>query len=156
MEKVDYIIRADYLLTMEGDLSVIRDGAVAVTGGIITDAGTFPDISSKYTSEKILEGKNKVVFPGLINTHTHAAMVYFRGLADDLPLQDWLEKHIWPAEMKWLTAEFVNDAIELACLEMLREGVTTYTDMYFYQNIAGNKLEQIGMRGVLGSGVRRP
>jgi 5-methylthioadenosine/S-adenosylhomocysteine deaminase len=80
-------------------------------------------------------------------------MVYFRGIADDLPLQEWLEKHIWPNEMKWLTAEFVDDAIELACLEMLKSGVTTYADMYFYQNIAGKKLEKIGMRGVLGSGI---
>jgi len=153
MNKVDYIIKADYLLTMEGDLSVIRDGAVAITGRTITDIGTFPDISKKYSSEKILDGKNKVVFPGLINTHTHAAMVYFRGLADDLPLQEWLEKHIWPAEGKWMTSEFVNDAIELACLEMLKAGITTYTDMYFYQDTAGKKLGKIGMRGVLGAGI---
>ncbi len=153
MEKVDYIVRADYLLTMEGDLSVITDGAVAVTRSIITDAGTFGDISNKYTSDNIIDGKNKVLMPGLINTHTHAAMVYFRGLADDMPLQDWLEKHIWPVEMKWLTAEFVDDAIELACLEMLKSGVTTYTDQYFYQDVAGRKLDKIGMRGILGSGV---
>ncbi|GBD97867.1 MAG TPA: amidohydrolase [Nitrospirae bacterium] len=153
MEKVDLIVRADYLITMEGDLSVINDGAVAVTGSTITDVGTFSDISGRYTSEKIIEGKKKVVFPGLINTHTHAAMVYFRGLADDLPLQEWLEKHIWPNEMKWLSSEFVNDAVELACLEMLKAGVTTYADMYFYEDTAARKLEKIGMRGVLGSGV---
>lgn len=153
MQKVDYIIKADYLLTIEGDLDVIRDGAVAVTGRDITDAGTFADISKKYTSEKILEGTNRVVFPGLINTHTHAAMVYFRGIADDLPLQVWLEQHIWPNEMKWLTSELVNDAVELAALEMLKGGVTTYSDMYFYQNTAGKKLEKIGMRGILGLGI---
>ncbi|MBI4683344.1 MAG: amidohydrolase family protein, partial [Nitrospirae bacterium] len=153
MQKVDYIIKADYLLTMEGDLSVIRDGAVAVTESDITDVGTFQDISSKYTSHNTVDGKNKVVFPGFINTHTHAAMVYFRGIADDLPLQVWLEQHIWPNEMKWLSSEFVADAIELACLEMLKAGVTTYSDMYFYQNTAGQKLEKIGMRGVLGSGI---
>jgi len=153
MEKVDFIIRAEYLLTMEDDLSVIRDGAVAVKGSIIKGVGTFAEISKQYTSEKILDGKGKVVFPGLINTHTHAAMVYFRGLADDLPLQEWLEKHIWPNEMKWLTSEFVDDAIELACLEMLKAGVTTYADMYFFEDTAGRKLEKIGMRGVLGSGI---
>jgi len=153
MEKADFIIRADYLLTMEGDLTVIKDGAVAVNGKNITDTWTFADISKKYTSDKISDGKNKVLFPGLINTHTHAAMVYFRGLADDLPLQEWLEKHIWPAEGKWMTSEFVGDAVELACLEMLKAGVTTYTDMYFFQDTAGKKLEKIGMRGVLGAGV---
>ncbi|MBI5099276.1 MAG: amidohydrolase family protein [Nitrospirae bacterium] len=153
MQNVDYIIRADYLLTMEGDLSVIKDGAVAVTGSDIIDAGIFADISKKYTSQKLLSGKNKVVFPGLINTHTHAAMVYFRGLADDLPLMEWLQNHIWPAEGKWMNEDFVNDAVELACLEMLKAGVTTYTDMYFFQDTAGKKLEKLGMRGVLGAGV---
>jgi 5-methylthioadenosine/S-adenosylhomocysteine deaminase len=153
MEKVDFIIKAEYLLTMEDDLSVIKDGAVAVKDSIIKGVGTFAEISRQYTSEKVLDGKGKVVFPGLINTHTHAAMVYFRGLADDLPLQEWLEKHIWPNEMKWLTSEFVDDAIELACLEMLKAGVTTYADMYFFEDTAGRKLEKIGMRGVLGSGI---
>jgi 5-methylthioadenosine/S-adenosylhomocysteine deaminase len=153
MKQVDYILRADYLLTMAGDLAVIEDGAVAVTGSDITDVGKFADISMQYNAGKILGGAERVIFPGLVNTHTHAAMVYFRGLADDLPLQEWLEKYIWPAEMKWLTAEFVDDAIELACLEMLKAGVTTYADMYFYQEIAGKKLESIGMRGVLGSGI---
>jgi len=153
MQKADYILKADHLLTMEGDLSVITDGAVAVTADTISDVGTFQDISSKYSSDNIIEGKNRVIFPGLINTHTHAAMVYFRGLADDLPLHEWLEKHIWPAEMNWLTADFVSDAIELACLEMLKGGVTTYTDMYFYQKVAAEKLQDIGMRGVLGSGI---
>ena len=153
MQKADYILKADYLLTMEGDLSVITDGAVAVTADTISDAGTFQDISSKYSSDNIIDGKSKVIFPGLINTHTHAAMVYFRGLADDLPLQDWLEKHIWPAEGKWMSAEFVKDAVSLACLEMLRSGVTTYTDQYFFQSVAAKKVSKIGMRGVLGAGV---
>ncbi len=153
MQKVDYIIKADHVITMDGDLSVISDGAVAVNGDSITAVGTFDDVSAQFNSDNILGGKDKAVFPGLINTHTHAAMVYFRGLADDLPLMEWLEKHIWPAEFKWLTAEFVDDAIELACLEMLKAGVTTYTDMYFYQGVAAKKLEQIGMRGLLCSGV---
>ena len=153
MQNVDYIIRADYLLTMEGDLSVIKDGAVAVTGSDIIDAGTFTNISKKYISQRTTDGKNKALFPGLINTHTHAAMVYFRGLADDLPLMEWLQNHIWPAEGKWMNEDFVGDAVELACLEMLKAGVTTYADMYFFQNIAGKKLEKIGMRGVLGAGI---
>ncbi len=153
MEKVDYIIRADYLLTMEGEPAVIRDGAVAVTGSAIAAAGTFAEISQNYSSDTVLAGEDRVVFPGLINAHTHAAMVYFRGIADDLPLQEWLEQHIWPNEMKWMSPEFVDNAIELACLEMLKGGITTYSDMYFYQNIAAEKLENIGMRGVLGAGI---
>jgi 5-methylthioadenosine/S-adenosylhomocysteine deaminase len=153
METVDYILKADYLLTMEDDFRVIRDGALAVKKGVIADVESFSNISNRYTAPKTLGGKDCVIIPGLINTHTHAAMVYFRGLADDLPLQDWLEKHIWPNEMKWLTPEFTADAVELACIEMLKAGVTTYADMYFFEDIAGKKLEQIGMRGVLGSGI---
>jgi 5-methylthioadenosine/S-adenosylhomocysteine deaminase len=153
LEKVDHIIRADHVLTMEGGQDVIPDGAVAVSGSIIRDVGTFSDISGKYSSEKVSEGRNRLVFPGFVNTHTHAPMVYFRGLADDLPLHEWLEKHIWPAETKWLTEEFVSDSVELACLEMLKAGVTTYTDQYFYQDTAGRKIEKIGMRGVLGAGI---
>ncbi len=153
MQKVDYIIKAEHLITMDGNLPVISDGAVAVNGDSIVSVGTFHEVSSEFNSDIVLGGNDKVVFPGLINTHTHAAMVYFRGLADDLPLMEWLEKHIWPAEFKWLTAEFVNDAIELACLEMLKAGVTTYTDMYLYQDIAAKKVDQIGMRGLICSGV---
>ena len=151
--QADYIIKADYLLTMEGDLSVINNGAVAVHGDTIAAVGTFDDIGQSYTSDNIIGVTDKVLMLGLINTHTHAAMVYFRGLADDLPLMEWLEKHIWPAEFKWLTAEFVDDAIELACLEMLKSGVTTYADMYLYQGIAARKVEKIGMRGLLCSGI---
>jgi 5-methylthioadenosine/S-adenosylhomocysteine deaminase len=153
MEKADYILRGDYLLTMEGDLSVIEDGAVAVSGDTIVDAGSYTDISQKYSAKKEIGGKDRVIFPGLVNTHTHAAMVYFRGLADDLPLMEWLEQHIWPAEMQWLTEGFVSDAIELACLEMLKSGVTTYTDMYFFQGTAAKKIQETGMRAVLGSGI---
>ncbi len=153
MNKADYILRADYLLTMENDIAVIEDGAVAVSGSSIAAAGTFADISARFTSENISDGTNRVIFPGLINTHTHAAMVYFRGLADDLPLQEWLEKHIWPSEMKWMSADFVSDAVELASLEMLKAGVTTYADMYFFQAAAAERLEKTGMRAVLGAGV---
>jgi 5-methylthioadenosine/S-adenosylhomocysteine deaminase len=153
MKNVDYIIKADYILTMEDGLPVIEGGAIAIRNGRVIDVGNSQDILQRYTSERTIGGSGRVVFPGLINTHTHAAMVYFRGLADDLPLQEWLEKYIWPNEMKWLTPEFVDDAIELASLEMLKAGVTTYADMYFFQTVAGKKLEKIGMRAVLGTGI---
>ncbi|HBR22393.1 MAG TPA: S-adenosylhomocysteine deaminase, partial [Nitrospiraceae bacterium] len=101
----------------------------------------------------IPEGKGRAVLPGLINTHTHAAMVYFRGLADDLPLKEWLERHIWPAENHWLSPEFISDAVELACLEMLEAGVTTYNDMYFFGDSAAIATKKIGMRAVLRVGI---
>jgi len=153
MQNVDYIICGDYVLPMDEGFTVIKDGAIAVSGTNILEVGTSKEISKKYASEAIIMGEGKAVFPGLINTHTHAAMVYFRGIADDLPLKEWLENHIWPAENRWLGPEFISDAIELACLEMLKGGVTTYNDMYFYEDAAGKVTKKIGMRAVLGVGI---
>ncbi|MGD1076345.1 MAG: amidohydrolase family protein [Thermodesulfovibrionales bacterium] len=155
MEKksVDCIVHAEHVLPMDEAFRVINDGAVAVDKGMILDVGSHDAILQKYRAEKIIGGKHRVVIPGLINTHTHAAMVYFRGLADDLPLKEWLEGHIWPAESRWLSAEFVSDATELACLEMLKGGITTYNDMYFFGDAAGVVTKRMGMRAVLGVGV---
>ncbi len=153
MQNVDYIISADYILPMDENLTVIREGAVAVKDTRISDVGPSKEIFQKYTSGAVINGKGKVVFPGLINTHTHAAMVYFRGIADDQPLKEWLENHIWPAENTWLSPEFISDAIGLACLEMLKGGVTAYNDMYFYEDAAAGTTKRIGMRAVLGAGI---
>lgn len=153
MQSIDYIIHADYILPMNEDLTVIRDGAVAVQGTRILKVGSSQEISKQYAPRARINGKHKVVFPGLINTHTHAAMVFFRGIADDLPLKEWLENHLWPLENKWLSPDFISDAVELACLEMLKGGVTTYNDMYFYEDAAGEATKKIGMRAVLGAGI---
>lgn len=138
---------------MDDPLSVIKDGAVAINGNKILELGASHEILNKYISGNVMKGEGKMVLPGLINTHTHAAMVYFRGIADDLPLSDWLNNHVWPAENRWLSPEFVSDAVELACLEMLKGGITTYNDMYFFEDAAGEASKKIGMRAVLGSGI---
>jgi 5-methylthioadenosine/S-adenosylhomocysteine deaminase len=153
MQDIDYIVHADYVLPMNEDLAVIKDGAVAVLGNRILRVGSSQEISNLYNPRVRIDGKHKVVFPGLINTHTHAAMVFFRGIADDLPLKEWLENHIWPLENKWLSRDFISDAVGLACLEMLKGGVTTYNDMYFYEDAAGKATKKIGMRAVLGAGI---
>ncbi|HAK88233.1 MAG: S-adenosylhomocysteine deaminase [Nitrospirae bacterium GWB2_47_37] len=153
MQPVDYIIRGDYVITMNEKLDVIRNGSVAVKGEKIIDIGGSDAILKKYSSGNVIEGRDRIVMPGLINTHTHAAMVYFRGLADDMPLKDWLEKHIWPAENRWLSPEFVFDATKLACLEMLRGGVTAYNDMYFFGGSVAASTKEIGMRAVIGAGI---
>ncbi|MEW6162638.1 MAG: amidohydrolase family protein [Nitrospirota bacterium] len=153
MQSADYIIHADYVLPMDERLTVIRDGAIAVKGTQILEVGTSEGIFRKYASRAIINGRENVVFPGLINTHTHAAMVYFRGIADDLPLREWLENHVWPAENRWLSPGFISDAVELACLEMLKGGVTTYNDMYFYEDAAAEATKKVGMRAVLGAGI---
>jgi 5-methylthioadenosine/S-adenosylhomocysteine deaminase len=150
---VDHILCGDYVLPMDESFTIIEKGAVAVKGNEILEVGASDKLLKKYISVDIRKGDGKLVLPGLVNTHTHAAMVYFRGIADDLPLTDWLNKHIWPAENKWLSPQFVSDAIELACLEMLRGGVTTYNDMYFFEDAAGAACKRIGMRAVLGSGI---
>ncbi|MCL5421818.1 MAG: amidohydrolase family protein, partial [Nitrospirae bacterium] len=152
-KKVDCLVRADYVLPVDTGSTVITDGAVAVSDGKIANVGKYEKIISEYDAMNILGGSGRVVIPGLINTHTHAAMVYFRGLADDLPLKEWLDNHIWPAEARWLSPEFISDAIELACLEMLKAGITTYNDMYFFGDAVGAATKRMGMRAVLGVGI---
>ena len=153
MEPVDYIISGDYILTVNQSNELIRNGAIAIKDGIIIAIGSTDAIFHKYSAKEVIYGQGRAVMPGFVNTHTHAAMVYFRGLSDDLPLKDWLEKHIWPAENRWLSPEFIYDALGLACLEMLSAGITTYHDMYFFGDAAAQKTKELGMRAVLGVGI---
>lgn len=149
----DLIVTADYVLKMDREQTVIENGAIAVKDKKIIGVGTEEEIAGKYSPAKTIGGAGKAAFPGLVNTHTHAAMVYFRGLADDLPLDIWLREHIWPAEEKWLSDEFVFDAAELACIEMLKAGVTLFNDMYFFSDAVGRATKKTGMRAVLGAGI---
>ena len=150
--EVDIIVEARYLLPMT-DTDVISDAAMAVKDGLIVEVGKKEDILSRYEPNNLLGGNNRAVLPGFVNTHTHAAMVYFRGLADDLPLKQWLEEHIWPAESRMLSPEFCRDATELACLEMISSGVTLFNDMYFYEDASAEAIKKAGLRAVLGAGV---
>lgn len=138
---------------MDEQASVIESGALAVSDGLIVGVGAQDDIFAHYASDSVIGGSWMALMPGFVNTHTHAAMVYMRGMADDMPLMQWLENHIWPAEGRWMSAEFVADAVELACLEMLKAGVTTFCDMYFFQDMAAEAARSMGMRAVLTSGV---
>jgi 5-methylthioadenosine/S-adenosylhomocysteine deaminase len=151
--EVDIIVKADHVMKMDADLAVVQEGAVAVKDGRIVAVGPAAEILGKYFSLQILGGKGFVVFPGLVNTHTHAAMVYFRGLEDDLHLKTWLEEYIWPVEDRWLSHEFVKDAAELACLEMLKAGITLFNDMYFYGDAVAQSTRKLGMRAVIGAGI---
>lgn len=151
--RADLIICGDYVLTMNSAMEVVKNGAVAVLDKKIVDVDTSEEILKKYESSEIISGEGRVLMPGFVNTHNHAAMVYFRGLADDLPLKEWLEGHIWPAEGRWLGPEFVADAVELACLEMLKSGTTTFSDMYFFADSTARSSKGMGMRAVIGAGV---
>ena len=153
MKQADCIITADHVLTMDQDLRVVQNGAIAVRDKKIIAVGPGDELLRTYSPAQTIRGDGKVAFPGLVNTHTHAAMVYFRGLADDLPLKVWLEEHVWPAEGRWLSPEFVYDAVELACLEMLTAGITTYADMYFFSDSGARAAKKIGMRALIGAGI---
>jgi 5-methylthioadenosine/S-adenosylhomocysteine deaminase len=151
--EADIIIKADHVLTMDSGLTVVENGAVAIKDGRIAAVGRAGDIGKKYSSKKIIGGDGFAAFPGLVNTHTHSPMVFFRGLADDLPLKNWLEEHIWPAENTWLSPEFVEDAVRLACLEMIKAGITVFNDMYFYGDAIARTAKKIGLRAVVGAGI---
>ncbi len=152
-EKADLIVTAHYVVTMDAQQHLIQDGAVAVHGERIAAVGPRADIDRRFEAAKRIDRGDSILMPGLINTHTHAAMSLFRGIADDMNLQDWLNKFIFPAEKKNVTPEFVRWGTRLACLEMLRGGITTYTDMYYFEDTVASTTREAGMRGVLGETI---
>lgn len=151
--RVDLMVRGGTIVTMDGTRRVIEDGAVAVSGGRIKAVGTRADIEAKYTAAETIDATGKVVIPGLINGHTHVPMTLFRGLADDLDLQEWLTKYIFPAEAKNVTEEFVRVGTRLGLAEMIRGGTTTYCDMYYFEDAIADETARAGMRGVLGETI---
>jgi 5-methylthioadenosine/S-adenosylhomocysteine deaminase len=149
-----FIVRAQYLITMNKKEQIIENGAVVVKNGRIADIGEFGEILKKYKEQIPIYGNShSALMPGFINTHTHAAMVLFRGIADDLPLKQWLTEHIWPREAKFLSEEFVYDGTLLACLEMLKSGTTTFSDMYFFTESIAKAAKDAGIKAVVGQGV---
>jgi 5-methylthioadenosine/S-adenosylhomocysteine deaminase len=152
-EPVDTLISARYVVTMDGQRRVIENGAIAIRGERIVEVGTKADLDRKYQPKSRIDEPASLIAPGLINTHTHAPMSLFRGIADDLGLQEWLEKYIFPAEAKNVNPEFVRWGTRLACLEMLLSGTTTYTDMYYFEDVIAEESKAIGMRAVLGQTV---
>jgi 5-methylthioadenosine/S-adenosylhomocysteine deaminase len=153
LEKVDIIISGCLIVTVNKNFDVFPQGSIAIKNNQIVAVGPQVAVEKEYQANQVIDGKDKLALPGLINTHTHAAMVYFRGLADDLPLKEWLEKHIWPAEARFVSEKFIRQAIKLAALEMLKSGTTAFCDMYFAEHAAAEELEEIGLRAFLGEGV---
>ncbi len=142
----DLAILGKYILPMDKKLSIINDGVVLVREGKVMVVDKQKSL--KYKAKEIIDAKNSIVMPGLINTHTHAAMSYFRGLADDLSLGEWLENNIWPAERKNVNENFVQKATELACMEMIKSGTTCFNDMYFFTRKTLEVSEMCGIRAV--------
>ena len=151
--KIDLIVLGQTIVTMDADGTLIEDGAVAISDGIIIAVGSREDITNAYTARKTLAGEQRVVMPGLINGHSHAAMTLLRGVADDLALMDWLNNYIFPAEVEFVDAEFVRIGTELACWEMIRGGTTTFVDMYYYGDVVAEVVERCGMRAMVSATV---
>lgn len=150
---VDMIIEGDFVVTMDDTGRVIEKGAVAVDEGLILEVGTAADIASRYTADERLDGTGRVVMPGLVNGHSHAAMTLLRGVADDLDLMDWLQNYIFPAEVEFVDEEFVRIGTTLACWEMIRGGTTTFVDMYYYPDTIAGVVETCGLRAYVSATV---
>jgi 5-methylthioadenosine/S-adenosylhomocysteine deaminase len=148
-ERVDLAVVHCTLVTMDGTRRVLQDGAVAIQGDTIVAVDSSAEIDSMYEPVKVIDARGALVLPGLINAHTHMSMSLFRGLADDLSLDDWLHKYIFPAESRYVTRDFVTWSTKLSLLEMLRGG-TTVADMYYFEEEVAEATKAAGMRGVLG------
>lgn len=151
MQTCDCMVRAGLVITQDDSRTIIADGAVAVDQGIIISVGKAHEMKEKFTPRSDIDLGKKMLMPGLVNAHCHAPMSLLRGVADDLPLMQWLEKYIWPIE-SGLTREMVAIGAELACAEMMRTGTTAFMDGYFHEDVLGEVAESAGLRAVLGEG----
>ena len=150
MERVDTLIHARWVVPVEPDGTVHEHHAVAVRDGRVLALLPGHEADTRYQASETVRLDAHVLIPGLVNAHTHAAMSLFRGLADDLPLMDWLQHHVWPAETRWVNPEFVRDGTELAIIEMLKGGTTCFSDMYFFPEDTARICLAAGMRAVVG------
>jgi 5-methylthioadenosine/S-adenosylhomocysteine deaminase len=146
----DTLIHAKWIIPVEPKNTVHENYSIAIKDGKIEALLPTDKARDKFTASEEYNLGNHALIPGLINAHTHAAMNLFRGLADDLPLMDWLNNHIWPAETKWVDPEFVKDGTELAIAEMIRGGTTCFNDMYFFPDQTAEVCTHVGMRVVVG------
>src|SRR5690606_23606838 len=153
--EVSLLVTAGAVVTMDDERRVLQPGAVAIQGRDIVAVGAPADLAARFRGAETIDAPEGIVLPGLINTHTHAAMVLYRGLADDLALMEWLEQHIFPAEAATVSPEFVRVGTTLAALEMIRSGTTTFADMYYFEEVVAEATREAGLRAVLGQTVIR-
>jgi 5-methylthioadenosine/S-adenosylhomocysteine deaminase len=147
---VDLIVSGGTVVTMDGARAVYQDGSLAVRGDSIVAVGPRAEIESHYRGAQVIDARGHLVLPGFINGHTHVPMTLFRGLHDDVTLNDWLYKYIFPAEAKNVNEDFVRWGTRLAAAEQIRAGVTTFADMYYFEDAIAEETKAAGMRGVLG------
>ena len=150
---VDLVVTGGTVVTVDGAGRVIEQGAIAIDGPDIAAVDTADAIAKQFRGRDTIDATGQIVMPGLVNTHTHAPMVLYRGLADDLPLMEWLNNYIFPAESKTVSPEFVRAGTKLAALEMIESGTTTFADMYYFEEEIAQETRRAGLRGVLGQTV---
>lgn len=149
-QAVDLVVSGGIVVTMDGARAVYQDGSVAVRGDSIVAVGPRAEIESRYRGAQTVDARGHLVLPGFINGHTHVPMTLFRGLHDDVTLNDWLYKYIFPAEAKNVNVDFVRWGTRLAAAEQIRAGVTTFADMYYFEDAIAEETKAAGMRAVLG------
>jgi 5-methylthioadenosine/S-adenosylhomocysteine deaminase len=149
-EAADLILTGGTVVTVDGNFTIFSPGAIAVREGKILAVGNAADVGARYAAKARYDATGKILLPGLVNTHTHAAMTLLRGIADDLPLDRWLTENIFPAEGRNVSPGFVYDGTLLAALEMIQGGTTAFADMYYFESDVARAVDKSGLRAVLG------
>ena len=150
MKTTETLIHARWVIPVEPDGVVLEYQSIAIDEGRLSAILPSSEARRSYQAQLTLELDHHALIPGLVNTHTHAAMTLLRGIADDLQLMDWLQQHIWPAEQKWVSEQFVHDGTQLAVAEMLRSGTTCFNDMYFFPEVTARVAANSGIRASVG------
>jgi 5-methylthioadenosine/S-adenosylhomocysteine deaminase len=153
MQKVDILFTNAHVLTMDEKWNQYNPGAVAITGDSIVAVGLEEDIKKEFSGSEVIDCQGKVLMPGMVNAHTHVPMTMLRGIADDLRLDVWLQGYMWPVEREFVSPEFVRLGTSIACAELIRSGVTTFNDMYFFEDDVATATAQAGMRAVCGQSI---
>ncbi|MCK4961235.1 MAG: amidohydrolase family protein, partial [Anaerolineales bacterium] len=148
MTEVDKILTNSIIVTMDDDYRILPGGALAVDDDTIVAVGPEEDVLGSYSAPEVIDCGGRIIIPGLINAHTHAAMTLLRGLEDDRRLDVWLLAYIMPVEREFVNPVFCRLGTQLACAEMIRGGVTCFTDMYYFEDAVAAATAEIGMRAV--------
>lgn len=152
MKKKYQILLPGWIISVNQAFEILENTAIVIEQDKITQLLPAEEISSLpcYAEAEVLDLSSHIVMPGLINAHTHASMSLFRGMGSDLPLMDWLNEHIWPAEGKWVNQQFIRDGLKLAAAEMIQSGTTCFNDMYFFPDVVAHEAQRVGIRAVAG------
>jgi len=150
MEQADLVIQARWIIPVEPRGCVLDHHAIVIRSGRIVALLPTAEVENRFAATRIVDRPQHILLPGLINAHTHAAMSLFRGMANDMPLEHWLGEHIWPAETRWTSQNFVRDGTNLAIIEMLRGGTTCFQDMYYFPDVVAQTAVECKIRAVVG------